>query len=431
MPDKASQDKARAEAKELFGADHAAAKGSPEKLSSLAARMIQQAPEAQDPAMQYALLDIARTISIEAGDITLAVQAVDRLSERFAIDASVLKGECVEAIVKSPHPPEQINTLLEALTPLIDACLADDDFTLAKNVGAAAIALARKTRDGGIVKQVTARNQELEESERIYRQDVLPAVETLRQSPNDPAANLIVGKYICFTKGDWHNGLSKLAAGDDAAIRDLAAKEVAGLSEPSEKLKVADGWWDLSQKDEKHKQPIQSHAADLYQQLPGLTGLDKLKAEQRIKLAMAKDDKDAGHRRKVKARVFAACDDKFIMYINGQQVLEGGMGVVTADYAFARGDIITVKASDLGTIKGFCCVIKFEKGETIVSGPRWSGYTPASQKEWYKVKGTTYRVVPSPPLDHGIVKGIHAATGVTAMSIWGQGNPCYLMLRIK
>lgn len=431
VPDKASRDKARAEAKELFGADHAAAKGSPEKLSALAARILQQASELQDAATQYTLLDIARTISIEAGDITLAVQAVDSLSERFAIDASALKGESVEVVVKSPHPREKINALLEALAPLIDACLANNDFTLAKNVGAAAAALARKTRDGGIVKQVTARNREIEELEQVFQKEIQPAVERLKQAPNDPAANLIVGKYICFTKGDWHDGLAKLAACDDAAIRELAAREVAGLAEPSEKLKVADGWWELSQKDEKHKQPIQAHAADLYQQLPGLTGLDKLKAEQRIKLSMTKDDKEASRRRKIKGRIYAACDDKFVMYINGQQVLEGGLRMETADYAFARGDVITVKAIDTGEVKQFCCAIEFEKGETIVSGPRWSGYVPVSQEEWYRVKGATYRVVPSPPPGTEQVKAIQAAAGATIMPIWGQGNPCYLMLRIK
>jgi len=99
VPDKAFQDKTRALAKELLGADHGAAKGSPDKLSTLAAKILQKASEPQDAVMQYTLLDIARTISIEAGDITLAVQAVDSLSERFAVDASALKGESVEAII--------------------------------------------------------------------------------------------------------------------------------------------------------------------------------------------------------------------------------------------------------------------------------------------------------------------------------------------
>lgn len=307
VPDKSAQEKARDLAKELFGADHAAAKGSPEKLSALAARMAQKATETQDAAIQYTLLDIARIISVEAGDITLAVQAVDRMGETFQIDSSALKAESIEAIVKSPHSPEQVSILLESLDSVLEACLAEDDFAMANTLGRAASTLARKSRDGSIVRQVAARNREIEERERMYQKEIVPALKSLKQHPDNPLANSIVGKYTCFVKGDWRNGLPKLAAGEDATIRELAAKEVAGLSESSEKLKVADGWWELAQNDEKHKQQIQAHAADLYQQLPGLSGIDKMRADQRIKLSISgetKATKNMDRRRKVKARIW-------------------------------------------------------------------------------------------------------------------------------
>lgn len=298
IPDQASQDKARAQAEELFGPAHTKAKGSPERLSQLAAQMIQRAMETQgtepqDAANRYVVLDYAREISVEAGDITLAMQAIDRLSERFAIDSLKPKGETVKAMVGLPLSPEQIYTLLESLNPLIEASLAEDDFALAKIFATSAITLARRLRDGDIVKRAVERDREIEERERMYLNDIVPAKKILEQDSDDPAANWIVGKYTCFVKSDWLSGLPFLARGKDAGIRELAKKEVAGLSDPREKLKVADGWWELAKKYEENKRKIQIHAADLYQQvLPWLSGIDKERAEKRIKEVEAEGGND-------------------------------------------------------------------------------------------------------------------------------------------
>ena len=55
------------------------------------------------------------------------------------------------------------------------------------------------------------------------------ALAALQNDPNDPNANLIAGRYVCFVNGDWSVGLPMLALGDDEALRQLAAKE---LTEP-------------------------------------------------------------------------------------------------------------------------------------------------------------------------------------------------------
>ena len=33
----------------------------------------------------------------------------------------------------------------------------------------------------------------------------------LKHNPHNPDASLTVGKHLCFTKGDWTNGLPMLA----------------------------------------------------------------------------------------------------------------------------------------------------------------------------------------------------------------------------
>ena len=111
------------------------------------------------------------------------------------------------------------------------------------------------------------------------------AVDTLDKNPTDPAANLAVGKYRCFTKNQWNKGIPMLALGDDPALKDLALKELKGLTDALGQAKLGDAWWDLGErKNGLAQKNIQGHAASWYRQaLPGLTGLATEKVEKRLK----------------------------------------------------------------------------------------------------------------------------------------------------
>jgi WD40 repeat protein len=73
---------------------------------------------------------------------------------------------------------------------------------------------------------------------------VKDALDTLKDNPRDPKANLLVGRYLALTKGQWERGLPHLAQGDDGALKTLAALELATPKSPKELVQLADGWWD-------------------------------------------------------------------------------------------------------------------------------------------------------------------------------------------
>jgi hypothetical protein len=95
-----------------------------------------------------------------------------------------------------------------------------------------------------------------------------------------------VGKYRCFFKNDWKNGLLNLALGSDDQLKALAETENAGPADAAEQAKLADGWWELADKltgIARHN--VQLHAARWYRSaLPELEGLELAKAESRIKV---------------------------------------------------------------------------------------------------------------------------------------------------
>ena len=120
-------------------------------------------------------------------------------------------------------------------------------------------------------------------------EDVKTARVKLAKTPDDPEANLVAGKYLCFVKGDWENGLPMLAFGKDDALKALAAKDLAGVESSSDRAKLGDGWWDLAEKQSgTAKRQLQARAVYWYRQaLPGLTGLAKDKVEKRAELVKA------------------------------------------------------------------------------------------------------------------------------------------------
>jgi sulfatase modifying factor 1 len=114
------------------------------------------------------------------------------------------------------------------------------------------------------------------------------ALRTLADKPDDSAANLAVGKFTCFTQGNWDRGLPFLAKGSNVAWRDLAQQDIAAPTGAAQLL-LADAWWDAAEKGEKDdKTPLQTRAAFWYRlSLPKVTGLAKVKVEKRLEAVAA------------------------------------------------------------------------------------------------------------------------------------------------
>ena len=70
---------------------------------------------------------------------------------------------------------------------------------------------------------------------------------TIRKSPMDGPANLSVGIYTCFVRGDWKGGLLPLAQGSVRVFDAIAAREIAGSQDPIKQLELADRWWDAGE----------------------------------------------------------------------------------------------------------------------------------------------------------------------------------------
>ena len=96
---------------------------------------------------------------------------------------------------------------------------------LDRAVGAIAQAAEMAARKGNLgpaaMDDVRFRLDALRKSREAFAA-VKPAVDRLKAIPDDPEANLAVGKFRCFVQGRWADGLKVLAEGSHPALKYLS-----------------------------------------------------------------------------------------------------------------------------------------------------------------------------------------------------------------
>lgn len=278
--------------RELFGKELQAAK-TPAERRALGEKLFAQAGQfADDPVARYVAAEMACRLAAEAGEIELCGQWVDWLAERYAVSALALKAEMYErllaALPAGDSSAAAVQNVVKTATSLARDAARADDYDTADRLARLALSAARRTRDGALLREATTEARELERQRARYGA-VRAALETLAEKPDDPAANLIVGRWYCFVHEDWAKGLPALAKGGDAELAELARAELesaslSGADAAARRAALGDQWLSLANKQRGADQgAMQARARDHYAAaLPELTGLEKLRVEKQL-----------------------------------------------------------------------------------------------------------------------------------------------------
>jgi hypothetical protein len=286
VPGEAAQQEAAKLIRDLFKADYA--KRAPADVQALAVKLLQQGRETtDDPIGQFVLLRQARELAVQAGDLATALAAVEETGKAYAVDGLTLKAQALAAALLPAGKPAA--ALAETCLTTIDEAIAADRFDTATDLAAKAEAAARAAKDAALQKRALQRKKEIEAAKR--ESDLTKASEkVLASAPDDPAANLTVGRYAAAIKGDWARGAAMLAKGADAALKAAAEKDIVNPADPQAQMAAGDAWWEAAEKSK--GQPFEDRwrgrARHWYEMaLPGLTGLAKIKVEKRLEQTAA------------------------------------------------------------------------------------------------------------------------------------------------
>jgi hypothetical protein len=127
----------------------------------------------------------------------------------------------------------------------VDEAILKEDYAGAVKAAVAAQSAARASGDGAQLRAATARlaDVRLLQAQAVK---VAPLMEKLKKSPDDAAANLELGRFLCFWRGDWDHGLPFLAKGSDGDLKALAQEDLAAGIDVPMQFAVANAWWTYS-----------------------------------------------------------------------------------------------------------------------------------------------------------------------------------------
>ncbi len=272
VPDEREQEKAEKWLKGAYRVDYENLKTTGER-TVLAAKFLQPGREdRKNPARWFVLLREARDLAAAAGRPRLVVEAVNEIDKWFEIDAA----EMALASLRQIHDPAGDKkaapanaTLAKSLAAVamgrVDPALRADNFDAAlKFIDLAEESLTSAKADKKLLAPLVQKRAEVRQCRDAYAA-VAAAKERLRQAPDDPAANLVLGMHLACERGKWDEALPLIFKGGDPALKEAARTDFRRPADPKEELVLADFWWNYARRTGGHGEAgLQRHAAYWY-----------------------------------------------------------------------------------------------------------------------------------------------------------------------
>ena len=271
--------------KELFLTRYQKAANREEK-EDIAREMVTKSEQlGDDLAGKYVMLTAAQRIALEVNDIETASDALDQLVETFEMDAY----DSRVALLRKTANLTQENTfdtrIMDDAWGLSQEAVKRDDYGTATNMVETALAAARRLNDKDRVSKYSRRLFELEKMEASY-QKVKESLTLVGDPSEDPKISEQVGRYYCFIKEEWDQGLPHLARSADADLRRLAQRDLQAPTGTELQLELADGWWEMAQRSRSPEDTGMNKRAQYWYEVAlenRPQGLPRLKAELRVK----------------------------------------------------------------------------------------------------------------------------------------------------
>jgi hypothetical protein len=251
----------------------------------LARRLLDRAVDTRDDlALRYVLYREACDAATGAGDLDTLLRAVDEVHGGYHVVGLSLKEPYLLKMEPALTKPEDLKRLGEVLLRLTQEAVELDQFDVAARSAQSALASGRKAKDAALTARADLAGRSVTELKAAFEK-ARKAEDTLASAPEDTSANLLWGEWLCFQKGRWDRGLGFLTKGPNSPVKRMAEKEFSGSAELNSLMEVADGWWELAERETRplRKAQLVAHARSIYTAaLPKSSGEIRAKIGKRL-----------------------------------------------------------------------------------------------------------------------------------------------------
>jgi hypothetical protein len=283
LPNDAQQAKALPQVEEIYKADRERATSNTEK-ERLAEKVFEvgKGTNGNDVA-RFVLLNYANDVAIEATSLKLVDVIVGEIESHYNVGRTAFRAESMRRLAKITRSEADFSELTRRFTDLAEQAEQADDYEAAATLGAYAIAAASRSEIRETCDVLRLNRERVLEVKNAFDGTVKHRDQLLRD-PSDAGANLEMGRFYCFYKGDWEKGLPLLRWGKDAELKSLVDSESKRPTGGANCLAIADAWWMIAQHLEGVAQEnVKAHASSWYVKcVDAVNGLDKARAEKRF-----------------------------------------------------------------------------------------------------------------------------------------------------
>lgn len=286
VPNPLAQRNAKNLFREVYGDEYAQAT-QPADKKELARKLMDHVPEVRpDPASHYVLLDIIREIAVQGDDPELAIEALDELCQTYDADRHDLRRKTLASCLKKDQDGRirSSQSLMQHALRYAQDARSDEAYQEAEELCSLAIAAIQGDRNNKEQIDQIARYRDEVRDFKQARVNADEALRTLEKSPTDGVARLALGRYLCFYRDDWENGLSILAEASSGGLHGVAQLELQQPATPEAQAALGDAWWDRAESAGPAEQLAMRRRAAMWyaKALPTMpAGLQKVKIQRR------------------------------------------------------------------------------------------------------------------------------------------------------
>lgn len=239
-------------------------------------------------ATQFMLFKTSLDDSKAIGNTKTAMMAISEIAKRFSVSERELKFETLKQLSRSLPDVASANSYLAESEQLVGEFLADDRYSMAVEVLGQMRPVARKGKLENWNDAIKTKSKRVGKLAKEFK-NIADDLATLESNPDDPQANLSVGRFYFLEKFDTDKGIELLSKSKASPLAAIASLELQA-KKTKQWIAVADQWWDLGTNppktiklDKSETVQIQKHATLIYQRLlKDSKGLQKKEFEKRI-----------------------------------------------------------------------------------------------------------------------------------------------------
>lgn len=395
LPSDADLQKAGKEIRELY-AKELQLKEAASRLAfagTLLETALQMKPGSEDAARHELLREACRIASLPGG-LGTAFRAADALGESFeGVGIVELKLAAVTAAQKGARSAEDHESVAGPCPGLIEDALRENRHKAALAAAKVLKVSAQSARSPDGTQAATDYERKIPLLEREF-EAAARAMEMLRTAPDDPAARLAYGRYLCG-RGEWDAGLAHLAKGADAELQAAAELDLRGPDGADAQCKAAERWEAVARKASGPLDRERGTERALFWYRSALDAaadpLSKARIERKVD-----ELSTAAAGRAVRVTFHWSCADDADIYVNGKPIkafepdfrtrADEAPQALSCEGVLRRGDIITVGARRGGSY-GLLLVAVDARGKVIwkTDVRSWQVYFPpeGGKAPWY------------------------------------------------